>query len=119
MSEVLLRVDGLARRFGGQRRPFGGPAPSVHAVRSVDLELREGETLGIVGESGCGKSTLARMLVGLDRPSDGVIRLGDEVIQAGDRGGGRPPAATTQRCAASCTTTCAPPRPTWRPARQS
>ncbi len=96
MSEVLLRVDGLARRFGGERRLFRGRKPSVHAVRKIDLDLREGETLGIVGESGCGKSTLARMLVGLDRPSEGVIRLGNEVIRAGGRGGGPPPAATIQ-----------------------
>jgi len=96
VSKVLLQVDGLARRFGGERRLFGGRAPSVHAVRKVDLDLREGETLGIVGESGCGKSTLARMLVGLDRPSDGVIRLGDEILKAGRRSDGRPLAATIQ-----------------------
>ena len=87
MTQALLQVDGLARRFGGERRLLGGRTPEVHAVRSVNLDLREGETLGIVGESGCGKSTLARMLVGLDRPSEGVIRLDGQDIHAA--GGGR------------------------------
>ncbi|MEM7221844.1 MAG: ABC transporter ATP-binding protein [Pseudomonadota bacterium] len=96
MSEALLQVEGLTRRFGGERRLFGGPAPSVQAVRDIDLDVRIGETLGIVGESGCGKSTLARMLVGLDRPSEGMVRLDNEVIQTGGRGRARPAAATIQ-----------------------
>ncbi len=87
MTEPLLQVDGLVRRFGGEKRLLGGPKPTVHAVQGVSLDLNEGETLGVVGESGCGKSTLARMLVGLDRPSDGVIRLSGEDIHSGSRRG--------------------------------
>ena len=75
MSEALLAVEGVTRRFGGGRRLLGGERPAVHAVQAVSFSVRRGETLGIVGESGCGKSTLARMLVGLDRPSDGAIRF--------------------------------------------
>ena len=96
MTDALLKVDCLTRRFGGERRLLGGRSPSVHAVQDITLELREGETLGIVGESGCGKSTLARMLVGLDRPSEGVIRLHGENINADRRRDGRPLAATIQ-----------------------
>ncbi|MGF1609341.1 MAG: ABC transporter ATP-binding protein [Kiloniellales bacterium] len=96
MSAALLQVDGLARRFGGARRLLGGRLPSIHAVQGITLEVHKGETLGIVGESGCGKSTLARMLVGLDRPSDGVIRLGGKEIKSGGRLDGRPLAATIQ-----------------------
>jgi len=75
MSDALLVVEGLARTFGGGRSLLGRPLPALRAVRGVDLTIRAGETLGVVGESGCGKSTLARMLVGLDQPSSGRIEF--------------------------------------------
>ena len=75
----LISVEGLSKRF---RLPqtltgalAGRPAPAVHALNEVDLEVRRGETLGIVGESGCGKSTLARCLVRLIEPDEGRIRF--------------------------------------------
>jgi oligopeptide/dipeptide ABC transporter ATP-binding protein len=93
---ALLTAENVEKRFGGGRRLLGGRHPAVHAVQGVDIVVNKGETLGIVGESGCGKSTLARMLVGLDRPTSGTIRV--EGIDPADfaRGNTRALARTIQ-----------------------
>ena len=72
-DDVLLAIDNAERTFGGGRTLFGTQLPAVHAVQNITIDVRKGETLGVVGESGCGKSTLARLIVGLDRPSGGTI----------------------------------------------
>ena len=58
---------------------------TLHAVNGVDLAIRRGDVLGIVGESGCGKSTLARMLLGLLSPTSGRILLNGKDVSSLDR----------------------------------
>jgi oligopeptide/dipeptide ABC transporter ATP-binding protein len=80
MTDVILSATDLVRTF-----PTGSAfgRSRVSAVDGVSLELRAGQTLGVVGESGCGKSTLARMLVGLERPDSGTLRYRDTDVTAG------------------------------------
>jgi oligopeptide transport system ATP-binding protein len=76
MSELLVEAVGLTKHFPVRSGAFGrGAKEVVHAVDGVSLDVRRGETLGIVGESGCGKSTLGRMLVRLQRPTSGTVRF--------------------------------------------
>jgi peptide/nickel transport system ATP-binding protein len=66
-SDVVLRLTDLVVEF-----PVGG-GQTVHAVSGIDLEVRRGETLGLVGESGCGKSTTGRAIMQLPRPTSGSV----------------------------------------------
>jgi peptide/nickel transport system ATP-binding protein len=67
---TLLRAENLVVEF-----PVGHTGLKVHAVSDVSLDVREGETLGLVGESGCGKSTTGRALMQLPRPTSGEVWL--------------------------------------------
>jgi len=67
MSEVVLSCKNLMKTYQG-------PAP-VHVLRGVDLEVRTGERMAIMGRSGSGKSTLLHLLGGLDVPSGGTVTL--------------------------------------------
>ncbi|MER8829564.1 ABC transporter ATP-binding protein [Mesorhizobium sp. M0938] len=71
---ALLSVRGLVKEFStGGSLPFFGAPTRIQAVSDISFDLRQGETLGLVGESGCGKSTLARCLARLIKPTRGSI----------------------------------------------
>jgi oligopeptide/dipeptide ABC transporter ATP-binding protein len=76
---ILMEAEGLTKHFPGRRGLIdmarGTKRPVVQALTEINLDIRAGETLGIVGESGCGKSTLARCLVGLHTPDRGTVRF--------------------------------------------
>jgi oligopeptide/dipeptide ABC transporter ATP-binding protein len=71
MAETVLEAEGLSKSFA--RR--GGQGGVLRAVSAVSFAIRQGETLGLVGESGCGKSTLARLVLRLIEPDAGVVRF--------------------------------------------
>jgi len=69
----ILRLDDVRVRFPVSNDWLGRPRGYAHALNGIDLQVRAGETLGVVGESGCGKSTLAQLLMGLIAPSSGAL----------------------------------------------
>ncbi|AHF99549.1 peptide ABC transporter ATPase [Halostagnicola larsenii XH-48] len=75
VTKSFRRSDGLVDRL-----PWFGSDGQIRAVRGVSLELSAGETLGLVGESGCGKSTLARLITGLEEPTEGTVRLRGDAV---------------------------------------
>ena len=73
MTEPLLRVTGLRTWFPIRRGVMQRTVGYVRAVDGVDLEVRAGETVALVGESGCGKTTVGRSIVRLVEPSAGSV----------------------------------------------
>ena len=82
MSEIL-KVDNLKMHFPVKGGVFLRAVATCKAVDGVSLTLKEGETLGLVGESGCGKSTLGKSIVRLLNPTSGTIRFeGTDITHA-------------------------------------
>ena len=72
-DKPLVEIRGLVNRFGSQ---------TVH--ENLDLDIRPGEILGVVGGSGTGKSVLLRSIVGLRRPNGGSVRVYGEQLDKRD-----------------------------------
>ncbi len=69
MTDTLIRIRNLHKRFG-----------PLHVLRGVDLDVRKGERIAIIGSSGSGKSTLLRCINFMEPPSDGTIELDGSVL---------------------------------------
>jgi len=81
----ILSIQNLKTVFTSTRNFFGKAKTQVHAVDDVNLEIYEGETLGLVGESGSGKTTLGRSILKLISPNSGeVIFQGKNLLQQAD-----------------------------------
>ena len=86
-SENILEIENLRVHFPVRGGVFRRAVSSCKAVDGVSLSLKEGQTLGLVGESGCGKSTLAKAIVRLVKPTEGTVKFrGKEVLGAGRSG---------------------------------
>ena len=76
-DEVILRIEGVNRIYKDEES-------EVTALSDINLEVKKGEFISIIGASGCGKTTLLRLIAGLDKPQSGELTLGGEKIVKAD-----------------------------------
>lgn len=74
----FVEINQVSRTFA--KRRLLGKGSVVEALRNVSLSIQEGETYALVGESGSGKSTLARIVVGVDNPTSGWVKIAGHEI---------------------------------------
>jgi len=72
-TKIIIKTENL-------KKDYKEDGVVVHAVRGIDLEIKEGEFTAIVGPSGCGKTTLLNLISGLDTPDDGKVWLDGKAI---------------------------------------
>jgi oligopeptide/dipeptide ABC transporter ATP-binding protein len=84
MGQALLEIRNLKKHFPFQKGIFSRAGGTVFALDGVELAIKEGETLGLVGESGCGKSTLGKIILRLMEPTEGQVFFeGKELFKLG------------------------------------
>ncbi len=81
-KKVLVETKNLTKEFKTKSGSWGKNSGTVHAVTDVNLQIYEGETLGVVGESGCGKSTLGRLILRLLEPTRGEVFFEDKNLNS-------------------------------------
>jgi oligopeptide/dipeptide ABC transporter ATP-binding protein len=87
---AVIEAECLTKHFGARRGLFGGGgAGIVRAVDGISFEIERSQTLGIVGESGCGKTTTAKLVLGLETPTGGIMRFEGRDLQQLDAAGRR------------------------------
>jgi sulfonate transport system ATP-binding protein len=79
MSEAI--EEKYALEIGNVGRTFEIEGEELNVLDGIDLKVKEGEFISIVGASGCGKSTLLKLIVGLDQVSEGEIHVGDRLVK--------------------------------------
>src|SRR4029434_6699821 len=84
---ILFEADGLTKHFPLAKGRFGRSNGAVRAVDGVNFTIEAGRTLGVVGESGCGKSTTAKLVLKLEEPTAGEIRVEGRPLQTLDAEG--------------------------------
>ncbi|MBC8414030.1 ABC transporter ATP-binding protein, partial [bacterium] len=78
--DKILEVKNLKKYFPVTKGIFSKVVNNVKAVDDISFYIREGETLGLVGESGCGKTTASRVILALDKPTSGNVYFGGRDI---------------------------------------
>ncbi len=79
-TDSFIQITDLTKQFPIKGGLLSRTVANVNAVQGVSLDIKKGETLGLVGESGCGKSTLGRCIIRLIEPTSGKIVIdGDDV----------------------------------------
>ena len=81
VSKVFTRKQDMAGKLAS-RMGLASKPEMVRAVDAVDLRVKKGEVVGLVGESGCGKSTLGRMVAGIIKPSGGSVLYRDQDLDS-------------------------------------
>ena len=79
-GEPVISARGLSRRYRERGRGLGAPRRETIALDDVDIDVRSGSALGIIGESGSGKSTLVRLLLGLDTATSGTVTVDGRAV---------------------------------------